>query len=598
MISTLTEKLQLPKQELAAPTLFDADAESMTVWLAGLPKSNLGQTARAVYQAINELNRVALASTLRAQLLEIIRPAIHYAGSGLRRHYLNQPIALPEQAQKVARLAHVLHEQLAVGYALVATSAEIPSRQSGFGQASFATTIHRAIAEHTLNLLRDYQLYRRPHAGCWRAIHQLARLARDTGVDNIVVADLQSGNCTVQAAYLRALLLGSAKSGQLRQDDLAKIFQHASGWAALTALVPDDGNVLVVADPDSDEGPTYRHFARPAVGGLGLDTSQLARHLVEQAHCAEEAAFGEQPLSVELLAHLAHNWGTVTTRAFQRTDVHEPIEVVLGLNTTHFLLAGGQELSALLSGALTLEPTFTLEDPNPFLRPQLHGRAGQSAPKDAWDSTGIANQRLAALSTENIESKVREETLKTQEKEREKYRSYAVQRVNVSAGGLCIAWPADEPLQVRTGELVGLRESADQPWSIGVIRWLRSAPTGPQLGVELLSPGAEAFGARIIHKSGPQGDYQRALLLQEVKQTGQPATLLLPRLPFRAGQKVSLLCRDQETRVHLARKVMSTPNFNLFEYRRLDGMPAEPEVESIPFDRSGPGIFENLWDTL
>jgi hypothetical protein len=597
MISTLIEKLHLPQQDLAAPTQFGADAESMTMWLAGLPKSNLGQTARAVYQAINELNRVALAPTLRAQLLEIIRPAIHYAGAGLRRHYLNQPIILPEQAQKVARLAHVLHEQLAIGYALVVVGTEAPGRQSGFGQAAFATTIHRAIAEHTLNLLRDYQLYRNTHSGCWRAIHQLALLARGEGVDGIVVADLQSGNCTVQAAYLRALLLGSAKSGQLRQDDLAKIFQHASGWAALTALVPDDGNVLVVVDPDSDEGPVYRHFARPATGGLGLDTSQLARHLIEQAHCAEEAAFGEQPLSVELLAHLAHNWGTVTTRAFQRMDVHEPIDVVLGLNTAHFLLAGEQDLNSLLTSTPTFETTLRLEDENTFMRPQGPGRAGQSAPKDVWDST-TTNTRLAALPTDNIDYKVREEAQKAQEKEREKYRSYAVQRVNVSAGGLCIAWPASEPLQVRTGELVGLREGADQPWSIGVIRWLRSTAGGPQLGVELLSPGAEAFGARIIHKTGPQGDYQRALLLPEVKQTGQPTTLLLPRLPFRAGQKVSLLCRDQETRVHLTRKVMSTPNFNLFEFRRLDSMPTEPEATSIPFDRSGAGIFENLWDNL
>jgi hypothetical protein len=598
MISTLIEKLHLPQQDLAAATLFGADAESMTMWLAGLPKSNLGQTARAVYQAINELNRVALVPTLRAQLLEIIRPAIHYASAGLRRHYLNQPIVLPEQAQKVARLAHVLHEQLAIGYVLVATGAEIPGRQSGFGQAAFATTIHRAIAEHTLNLLRDYQLYRNPHLGCWRAIHQLALLARTEGVDGIVVADLQSGNCTVQAAYLRALLLGSAKSGQLRQDDLAKIFQHASGWAALAALIPDDGNVLVLVDPNSDEGPVFRHFARPTAGGLGLDTSQLARHLIEQAHCAEEAAFGEQPLSVELLAHLAHNWGTATTRAFQRMDVHEPIDVVLGLNTAHFLLAGEQELSALLTTTPAFGTTLTLEDENTFLRPQAHGRGNTSPPKDVWDSTAAANARLATLSSNSIDYQVREETQKTQEKEREKYRLYAVERVNVSAGGLCIAWPASEPVQVRTGELVGLREGEGQPWSIGVIRWLRSGAGGPQLGVELLSPGAEAFGARIIHKTGPQGDYQRALLFPEVKQTGQPTTLLLPRLPFRAGQKVSLLCRDKETRVHLTRKVMSTPNFNLFEFRRLDSMPTEPEAASIPFERSGAAIFENLWDDL
>lgn len=598
MTSRPIDKFHVPPQDLAAPTLFAADPESVSMWLAALPKSNLGQTARAVYQAVHDLNRVALAPTLRAQLLEIIRPAIYYATAGLRRHYLNQPIVLPDQALKVARLAHVLHEQLAIGYVLVATAAEMLGRQSGFGQSALATTIHRAITEHTLNLLRDYQLYRHPHAGTWRAIHQLALLARTEGSDTVVVADMQSGNCTVEAAYLRALLLGSAKSGQLRQDDLAKIFQYASGWAALAALRPDDGQALLVVDGDGDDGPLYRHFAQPQPGWLGLDTSQLARHLIEQAHCAEEAAFGEQPLSVELLSHLAQNWGSAATRAFQRIDVREPVDIVLGLNTAHYLLAGEQELGALLSATPKLETTFTLEDENPFLRPQLHGRPAAPSNRDVWDVPTAPDERLSTISTHNIDYQVREENLKTQEKDKEKHRRYRVERINVSAGGLCIAWPVNEPVQVRTGELVGISENAQQPWSIGVIRWLRSTPNGPLLGIELLSPMAEAFGARPIHKSGPQIDYQRALLLPEVKQTGQSATLLLPRLPFRAGQKVSLLCRDQETRVQLTRRVMSTPNFNVFEFRRLSGAPAEPEDGSIDFDRTAAGVFENLWDNL
>lgn len=596
------EKFRVPPQDLAAPSLFAADPESMSTWLAALPKSNLGQTARAVYQAINELNRVAMIPTLRAQLLEIIRPAIHYASTGLRRHYLNQPLVLSEQAQKVAQLAHVLHEQLATGYVLVATAAEMLGRQSGFGQSALATTIHRAITEHTLNLLRDYQLYRNPHAGCWRAIHQLAALARSEGGDTIVVADLQSGNCTVEACYQRALLLGSARSGQLRQDDLAKIFQHASGWAALTVLRKNEDaeEALLVFDPESDEGPLYRHFAQPAAGWLALDTAQLARHLMEQAHCAEEAAFGEQPLSVELLAHLAHNWGTAATRAYQRLDLDAPIDIVIGLNTAHFLLAGEVELPALLSGTQPIETTLSLvdDDANPFARApaQQPIRAPQ---RDVWDAPVAPSAKFTEMSTDSIDSQVREESLRAaQEKAREKHRRYTVQRVNVSAGGLCIAWPPNVPVQVRTGELVGLCETGDQPWSIGVVRWLRSTSAGPQLGIELLSPAAEAFGARPINRSGPQIDYQRALLLPEVKQAGQPTTLVLPRLPFRAGQKVSLLCHGQETRVQLTKKLMSTPNFNLFEFRRLSSMQAEPETDAIGFERNAAGVFENLWDNL
>lgn len=596
-MTTPVDKFHFPPQDLAAPSLFAADPEAVTLWLGALPKSNLGQTARAVFQAVQELNRVPLAPALRSQLLEIIRPAIHYAATGLRRHYLNQPIVLPEQSTKVARLAHVLHEQLAIGYSLAATSAETLGQQGGFGQSALATMIHRAITEHTLNLLRDYQLYRNAYPGTWRAVHMLARLARTEGCDTVVVADMQSGNCTVEAAYVRALLLGSAKSGQLRQDDLARIFQYGSGWAALTTLRADDADALLVVDPNGDDGPLYRHFAEPKPDWLGLDTAQLARHLIEQAQCAEDAAFGEQPLSVELLSHLAHNWGTAATRAFQRVDVREPVDIVLGLNTAHFLLAGEQELDALLTGEPRIEATFTLEDENPFLRTESPARRS-TLPRDVWDTQVEPDERVHRIPTPNVEYQVREENLKAQEKEKEKYRRYRVERINVSAGGLCIAWPLDEPVQVRTGELVGISENGNGPWSIGVIRWLRSTPTGPLLGIELLSPTAEAFGARPVPKAGPQIDYQRALLLPEIRQTSQPATLLLPRLPFRAGQKVSLLCRDQETRVQLTRRVMSTPNFNVFEFRHLSGAPAEPEDRSIDFERSGAGSFDNLWDIL
>jgi cyclic-di-GMP-binding protein len=603
MISLHSAKSPAPPQHLAAPTLFAATVDSLTSWMEALPKANLGHTARAVYQAIEELNRVDLTAALRLQLLEIVRPALHFASAGLRRHYLNQPIVLSEQAQRIAQLAHELHDQLATGYALIAQP-NASTKASEPASVQLATAVHRGITEYTLNLLRDYQLYRDVQQNTWRAIHQLANLARSTGIETIVVADTLSGDCSVHAAYLRALLLGSAKSTQLRQEDLAKIFQHAPSWAALCKWT-ERGEALLVVDPLSDEGPIYRQHAQPLESWLGLETRQLARHLSEQSHCLDsETAFGEQPFSGDLLAHLAHNWGSVSTRAFMRIDVQEQINVVLGLNGTHHLLAGEIDLQTLLNGVPAPPTALTLQEQNPFLSaPTINRAAIATQTKDVWDTVFAPSERLNEISMDNIDYHIRQEQQKAAaEKDREKKsRRYAVKRINISAGGFCIGWPQADPAQVRTGEIVGINEDSHAQWSIGVIRWLRMSKQGPKAGVELLSPCAYPYGARVIQKTGPQGDYQRVLLLPAVKQTGQPTTLLMPRLPFRAGQKISLLCRGRETRIQLIKRIVCTPSFNLYEFRRLSSanLSDVPDaVESVTADTAAGAGFNGLWEIL
>ena len=78
----------------------------MSNWLAQLPKANLGQTTRLLYQAVTELNRVRVLPERRLVLLDLLRSPIYFVTRALEKHYLNQPIALPEQAQKVHTHQH------------------------------------------------------------------------------------------------------------------------------------------------------------------------------------------------------------------------------------------------------------------------------------------------------------------------------------------------------------------------------------------------------------------------------------------------------------------------------------------------------------
>lgn len=599
MTSALTAKLHLPTQELDAPTLFAPNSNALTAWLEQLPKANLGQTTRTLYNAVTELNHVRLNPALRLQLLEVLRPMVHFASNGLNRHYLNQPIQLPEQPLKVAQLAHALHTQLAIGYALAAVQMTALGK-SGLNASqqnvAVATAVHRAIAEHSQNLLRDLLLYRSPHPGCWQTIHQLAKFARDNNLPDNVIADPQGSDSSIENAYLRALLIGGARTNQLRQESISRVFERALGWAAAASLADSDRGALVVNE-NTDDGPIYREYVDCGnePGWHGIDASYLIRELAGQREKAEADAVSDPLMTPELLTHLAQAWSSASSREFLRTAVNEPVEISVGLTATHHFISGGIDFQILLRD--NGHQRLAVQEENPFLRPRPTTQT-QRSPKDVWDSPFAPRAGVVNVSLEILEYEMREQHQKTHSlKERDKFRSEAAERINISPGGLCITWPPQSKVLLRSGEIVGVRETNQKSWSIGVIRWSQLTEAGPRLGIELLSPSAVSYGARVINKTSAQGEYLRVLVLPEVKQIQQPTTLIAPRLPFRVGQKVSLLHRNKETRVQLTRKFAATAAFNQFEFRRLSTAPTETKTGE-PAPNSSASGFDNLWDSL
>ncbi len=601
-----TLHLELPTQELDAPTLFAPNADAAAAWLESLPKANLGQSTRALYTAINELNRVRLTPGRRLELLERLRPAIEFVASGLRRHYLGQPIPLPEQAKKVAQLAHELFSQLATGYALCAQTLLQGYRPAEVAnpEQALTTALHRAITAHTVNLLRNCELYRRPVAGCWHALHEIASTAWKLGLEHRRVDDPQHGNSTLENAYLRALLLGSAKTHQLRQEEMARLFQRLADWSRVVTLCgPSEG--LFAIDPDGDGGPVFLSYCQPAPHWLGFDTRALAEQLTEQlAEQRALAAASGSPLTAAtdfptgLLTHLIHGWSTASSRNFLRIERSEPVEIALGLTAAHHFLSGAIDFQRLLSSK---SRPLTGKDENPFLRQNVPATKEKGRQWDVWDSPYRNAGGLTRVSLESIDYDIKRHAdptaPATRERDSERFRSHQVQTVNLSPGGYCLRWPPNSPTQLRTGEIVGLREAGAERWSIGVVRWVHMRGEEPHLGIELLSPSAAPYGARVIQTSGGSEEYLRVLVLPEIQQISQPATLITPHLPFREGQKVMLQARDRETRIHLGRRIASSAAYSQFEFRRLGESPPakKPDPDqNLPRD----GKFDQLWDTL
>ncbi len=600
-----TLQLELPIQELDAPTLFAPSADAVAAWVETLPKANLGQSTRALYTAINELNRVRLTPGRRFELLEQLRPAIEFVAGGLRRHYLSQPIPLPEQPKKVAQLAHELFAQLAAGYALCANAILRPTRPAEVAnpEQTLAIVLHRAITAHTINLLRSCELYRRPAAGCWHALHQLARNGWRLGLEQRRVDDRQHGDGTLESAYLRALLLGSAKTHQLRQEEMGRLFQRLVEWSRMVTLCgPSEG--LFAIDPDDDGGPVFLSFCQPEPHWLGFDTRALAEYLNERlADQRAQAAASGSPLTANgdfptsLLVHLIHGWSTASSRNFLRIERSEQIEIALGLTAAHHFLAGGLDFQRLLGGRS--RPLLAREE-NPFLRQSAPTHRDKARQWDVWDSPYRNTGGTTHVSLESIDYDIKRHTDKSPppaQRDSDRFRSHRVQTVNLSPGGYCLRWPPECPTQLRTGEIVGLREANAERWSIGAVRWVHMRGDEPHLGVEMLSPSAAPYGARVIQTSGGSDEYLRVLVLPEIQQISQPATLITPHLPFREGQKVMLMARDRETRIQLGRRLAGSGAYSQFEFRRLGGLPP-PAPPQGGQPGGNDGTFDQLWDTL
>jgi len=143
---------------------------------------------------------------------------------------------------------------------------------------------------------------------------------------------------------------------------------------------------------------------------------------------------------------------------------------------------------------------------------------------------------------------------------------------------------------------VGVREGGRSDWIIAVIRWVSQLRDAKSLiGVELLSPRAMPYGARIQHKTEVESALRRVLLLPEIKLVGKPHTLITPRAGFKERQKVTLVREGEEFLVQLLRQISATGNFAQFDFRyikQLEQVVAEDKAS--PLDSA----FDSLWSSI
>ncbi|MGQ7959645.1 molecular chaperone [Pseudomonas sp. SP16.1] len=592
--------LRVPTPSQPGLSFCDGSPRDLKRWIAALPKANLGETARQLYQSLVELNQFLTTSENRLHLLELLRPEVHFVCQHLERHFLSQAIVLDERPRKVANLCQALQNHLAVGYKLII--ARVMKRGGKEREQLLAIALQRASHSLCNPLLRASQLYCPVPEGLWLELHQLYQIAREKGLQRQAIRDplaRYSTGLSSEQCYLIALLLGCARTNQMRQHSIARLAEALEPWSALVKLQAGDlPSSLFVLAPQVDGPPRYKSLYPDAElhNLLGIDPQPLVQAIKQYLELPEDERGNSrltvpEGMSLDLLQHVAAAWGDIAERTFQRTAGQGSLSLCIGMSALHFFLAGEQSFGDLLKrpseiGAAVFKPAGG--EPDVWAR--------------AFDAQRIPSEGFHFEEIQYSKAGVGEQQPEQADSDGESYPTYTLAIVNHSPGGYCLSWPKDVPGQLQAGELLGIQDSPNQGWSVAIVRWIRQVRGGgTQMGIELIAPHALPCGLQLLRKAEQNSQYLRALLLPEIAAISRPASLITPRLPFQEGSRVLINDHGEEHRAVLTRKQASTGSFNQFEYRRVsadEGAARKPITASHSPRPTGEEDFDSLWKSL
>nr|WP_298142472.1 molecular chaperone [uncultured Pseudomonas sp.] len=593
-------QLRVPTLDKRSLSFCDATPRGLKLWIGKLPKANIGETARQLYQALIELNQLLTPSDIRLQMLELLRPEVYFVCQQLERHFLNQAIVLDERPRKVANLCQALQNHLAVGYKLIVV--HLAPQQNLDRNQLLATALQRAVYSLCGPLVRATQLYCPVPEGLWLELHQLYQIALERDLQRRVIRDPQArhvDDLSIEQSYLAALMLGCARCNQMRQAAIARLAEALEPWSAQVRLQAGNAPSSLFAVALTVDGPPrYISLLQGGElpGSLGIDPTPLVDALkaylqLPAEQRSQSSLLVPEGLSTDMLQHLCAAWGDISERSFQRNQGQGSLNLCIGMSALHFFLANKRPFNEVLKrpnelGAAVFEA--------PSGTPDIWAKAFDAPKTRDWahhlPMENIEYQRSGA---DNVDSGAAPA---------EGYPTFTLPIVNHSPGGYCMSWPKEVPSQLQAGEIIGLQDSPEHAWSVAVVRWIRQVRGGgTQMGIELVAPHAEPCGLQLVRKTESNSQYLRALLVPGISAISRPATLITPRLPFQEGNKVLVNRNGNERPALLSRRQTSTGSFNQFEYRELEQPPddhGKPVTAQKSRGPDGEEDFDSLWKSL
>ncbi len=566
MSEYLDLRLEAPETSLSELSFVETSSTALNQWAAGLPLANIAETAAQLQIATAELALLEASAQDKYNFLEAVRPLLHYICARLDRSLFAAAKSAQEpQAQR-------LLQNLCTGYKSVVLDSYAARQKGASNDKSghkdlLQRALHRLISDLSRILLRSLQLYVAPPDNFWRELNELYRLSEMLELTDFRLVDDENHSdqpISIEAAYLRGLLLASSKPNQLHHGQLSSVFSALEDWTAPVGLERGATDALLTIDLLADSGPQYAKLVHDQAQPRGLHTEVLAYEIEAYLNDVDSRFVIPKALGRDLLTHLVEAWSVMQTRTFGRFATNVPVRVAVGLSASHYFLSGG----CIFTDQLANTDELLRREVNPFL--DVDYEASHSEESDVWSQAHDLkvrmpqNPNIASPETILIQKPAAESQLRA-------FVHHETVATDTSPGGYRMEWLDAVPSNATVGELVALREEQAARWCVAVIRWIRQEGERISMGVELLSPRAIPVALRSIKKRGGPTNYARGLLLPEIEALNQTATIITPVLPFAGRQKIQIQRQGIQTTGQLLKSQLKTESFNQFTFRMLDG---------------------------
>lgn len=594
----------------------DFSSKSIRQWLENLPRANIGQMAKQIYNKLVQSNRSNIPFKNRQILMHSLTEEIERLQAALEKHYNKAGVSLTQKQHKIAELNRALLNEEAYTYKAIIH--QIFQENVTLKNQDI---LGEALANCCYYLSRMigfcYQLYMDPPARLWKELHIIFQLAEKYNLDTYqITLPKPSVKASLRTLYKSSLLMALAHPNELRVSDFWAIqFESLEFSRKLRLTKKLNDEIEYVVNIRSKAAPFHRSLIakEPDKHYLGIDVQPLIFHL-------ESLLTGNsrktKTFKALLIQHLISALGNMATRSFSRTPCNEGIKVAIGLASTHALIERGEvevevtkvqekpmvveDALSKLEGSLRDVKVLEIEDSM-----QQHPASERiSKLKKDEDDKWVKMYRPKVSVNESSELQQQYHLVPVDMKEKALPRDYRLMPasiLNISPGGYCLKLEDEMPKRTQTDEVIGLMEVDDKGgrnWNIGTIRWLqRSKSNSLSAGIQLISPNARSVSTKIKSDSHHEISSHRSLLLPSLDHIGQPASLITPTMPYRVGSVVRMVCDDQRMDVKLEEKLQSGRSYSRFTFVELDSDEHSENQNAVNNDDDETD-FSAVWEIL
>ena len=542
-----TINFRLPPQQQPGEDAFDTRPAAVRQWIAELPLGNLSETARLLYGALRETNRLILPLEHRLTMLEAMAPALHTVLGTLQQKMAAQPLPLSAQTRRISEFSAQLLAEVVIAYQAV-----LDGQQQGSWlfrlthHELWPLCIHRML--HYLgHISRVHRLVHLPNpTGLWQAMHRLFLEADNHGrrSELLQLPWDKSRHESIEQSYLQQHLIALLDPSLLSPVELDKVLTGMPGWAMLATLrAPADWQPALPAywirlDLDSphtsaaSQTSAQEHEHSPA---LLLDLGALQNSL--EQHLAGKS------VNTSSLEVLRRAWQAPVGPRETRSHSHAKFQAAIGISALFSLLRtenrhrrdgiSDQQFSDELKPLLAIASKPTASPAKPAT--------------NVWDNIFFATE-LSGNSW----------SMDSQEMH---YHYISAQEHDASDSGSCLEFQVADLPAIDVGELLGLRHHPGGAMQLCELRWVQQKQDRILTGVMVLANELEAILTVM------QEQQQRTALagLLGIGRDGHPQ-LFLPNLPGLAQRQLSLVVDGCEVPIVLHQRSAISPLFIAYHF--------------------------------